>query len=150
MSIKTKNFHPRYFLSTLIITLGLFSCGSSLAQSPEKNQTWYKWNTADGQTQYTQTPPDAEIPFEEIESSQINAGNNGNLRDNPALGSVAAEHEPGINSQLARSEAAPADRTSNFSSIPQNARIIPNKYHYGSTEYKTSPVNAAMERARTD
>lgn len=150
MSTKTKNFNPRYFLSSMIITLGLFSCVNSLAQSPEQNQTWYKWNTAEGQTQYTQTPPDAEIPFEEIESSQINAGNNGNLTDNPALGSIAVEHEPDINSQFTSSEPAPADRTSNFSSIPQNARIIPNKYHYGSTEYKTSPVNAAMERARAD
>ena len=121
---------------------------SSLGFCAEPNQTLYKWDDASGRTHYTQTPPEANIPYEELSSLSLQVVSptaDTTLASNsssPAQQDSSYVTEPVV--------APPRKESTSFSSIPQNARVIPNKYNYGSTEYKVSPASAAIERSRND
>ncbi len=149
MSSTIRSSRVRFFLPHLAAIICLL--GSNLTHAIEPHQILYKWDDANGRTHYTQTPPDTNIPYEEINSQQITSQDQ-NV-DSPRTDSDTTSVQVDNNSTYATEQqtaASPRKESTSFSSIPENARVIPNKYHYSSTEYKVSPVNAARERARTD
>lgn len=128
----------------IVIAANLLVC--SVACGVEPHPTLYKWDDASGHTHYTQTPPDAETPYQEISNLQImpqHAELPLSGGDNTATQKGSSAYPP-----AEQTIATPPTEGSNFSSIPQNARVIPNKYHYGSTEYKVSPAKAAIQHSR--
>lgn len=136
---------PTSHLAYLASVACLLACSSTFAAEPQ--QTLYKWTDASGQTQYTQTPPEPEIPFEEINSQQTDDQTTygTSASDSPAPTSTQGSSMP-----VQQTELSPRKNRDSFSPMPQNARIIPNAYHPGSTEYKVSPTKAALDKSRPD
>jgi hypothetical protein len=149
MFITEKNRLANKLTASLLISAGLFTCSTAFAQSADR-ETWYKWNNGEGHTQYTQTPPDADTPFEEIDAAQIGiqhmAVDSQSVQLQSAQNNYAYHSQPESDS----SQAPRPEPGSNFSAVPENARIIPHKHHYGSSEYKVSPVSAAIEQSQAD
>ena len=137
----TKRLLPAALLATGLV----FVTALTGTHAVEPQQTLYKWTDATGQTQYTQTPPEADIPFEEVNDEQTREQTMYS-RDTDSTNTA----QMSSNDQLVQEDVPNHKPEDSFSPMPQNARIIPNSYRYGSGEYNVSPTKAALDKSRGD